>query len=1629
MDTNEYFAEIDKKVRIVYDVAEAARKKGFDPRDKVEIPLARSMAEKVVALISTLYPQLIGCGVDKRILELEKEYGKLDTTVAFKIAEEVAKQKFCKFASLLEAMNAGARIGFAYVTLGVVSSPIEGLTDLKIGKTRNDKEYIIAYFSGPIRSAGTTATCTGLMIIDYLRELFGYEKYDPTEEEIKRYVIENYDYHERITNLQYLPTVEEIEFLAKNLPIQIAGEPTEKREVSNYKNLARVDTNFIRGGMCLTFSEGLAQKAAKGLRLLNSAKKNGIKSTGWDFLAEYIEIHKKRDKGKTDSSPTYIQDLVAGRPVFGHPSRSGSFRFRYGRARGTGFSAVAIHPATMEITDRFIAIGTQLKTEKPIKGCAISSCDTIEPPIVKLFNGSVKKINTREQAKILYPDVEEIIYLGDILFCFGDVLNRNQDLIKSGYVEEWWKLELEEKGGCLAPMEGVPSNEGNVSFEKAVELSEKFEIPFYPKFIYYWTQISNEQFLGLIDWLKNSEIKSGKIIFPYYQSVQEKFALGKRALELLGVEHEATIEHVVLNKTDTKSLLLNLGIEIDINDKDILFKDFIDKEKYNLLGKGVLEIINSFSKFIIKDKAGDFIGSRMGRPEKAKLRKLTGSPHVLFPVGKEGGRLRSVQAACETGVVKSTFPLYYCEKCKKETIYFICEECGSKCEKMYYCPECKQKFFKKVCPEHGKGLSYCSRNLDINYHFKKAVDKLGLVKEEIPLLIKGVRGTSSANHAMEDLAKGMLRALFNLQVNKDGTIRYDATELPLTHFKPKEIFVSVEKLKEIGYTKDIYKKDLENDEQILELKPHDIVIPCSPESLDERADDIFIKIANFIDLLLVKFYRLKPYYNVRKREDLIGKLGVCMAPHNCAGVVCRIIGFSNTQGLLASPYMHAAIRRDCFDYDTYIPIKKEGNWKIVKIGEMVESLNPCNIVDNFGTKEKKVNNFETIGFDKNLREFKINNFTKHTKISMLEIKTKLGKKIKVTENHKFFIEKGVKRASDLLIGDKLQLPIKINISERDIKQINLLELLKDEDLMVRKIKRVVDKITEKQKNNLLNKLNISKKQFMNYQLRDSYPANFVLELDDKTKKKIFFTGKIAAKRDNIEVPILIELGDELLEIIGLYVAEGFSRSIKGEKGLNQVYISASEQKIREFIKKTMKKSFKLIPTEKKQDRVTFSSKILYLFFSKILESGKNAREKRIPYLFLNLPLKRLACVLRGYFEGDGSADKKGRRVSCDSVSGGLLYDLEFCLARFGIFAKRYEYKKEPGPKVREFYIRKNRKIPKFKITKLIIGSDFIDNFYKIGFLSEKKNKILRNCKRIKNRGMNIKKDENFVYDSIISIKKLGKKESYCLNIDSENHFVMANSILTKNCDGDEMAVMLLLDVLLNFSREFLPGHRGGTQDAPLVLNARIDAGEVDDQILDFELVSEYPLELYRLSEQRKHSSEVKITTVKTRLKENKDPFVNINFTHDTTDFNKGVLCSSYKKLGTMAEKVQHQMELVEKLRGVDTSDVARLIIERHFIRDTRGNLRKFSMQQFRCVSCNEIIRRPPLTGVCPKCSGKIIFTIHEGGIKKYMGLATELVNKYNLSPYLKQSLELTQRYIDSVFGRELEKQEALEKWF
>ncbi|MBI4140902.1 DNA polymerase II large subunit, partial [Candidatus Woesearchaeota archaeon] len=280
----EYFDKIITEVNTTYAIATEARKKNKDPTTNVEISLAKNMAERVVGLISVIAPQIANSGVVERIIELEKQYAALDWRVALKIAEEVAQQKFCKFKDQHEAIDVGIRTGFAYVTVGVVSSPLDGIVNIDIKKRLDGRgEYFCINFAGPIRNAGGTAAAVSLIIADYIRNIFGYDVYDPNEEEIKRAMTEMQDYRDKVAPRQYFPSWEEHEFVMTHIPVEVGGEPSEQIEVSNYKNLPRVPTNFIRSGFALIMTECIPLKAPKVWKQLSQWGKE-FKLEQWFFL-------------------------------------------------------------------------------------------------------------------------------------------------------------------------------------------------------------------------------------------------------------------------------------------------------------------------------------------------------------------------------------------------------------------------------------------------------------------------------------------------------------------------------------------------------------------------------------------------------------------------------------------------------------------------------------------------------------------------------------------------------------------------------------------------------------------------------------------------------------------------------------------------------------------------------------------------------------------------------------------------------------------------------------------------------------------------------------------------------------------------------------------------------------------------------------------------------------------------------------------------------------------------------------------------------------------------------------------------------------------------------------------------
>ncbi|MEM1588807.1 MAG: DNA polymerase II large subunit, partial [Candidatus Bathyarchaeia archaeon] len=878
-----YVENLERRLEELYAICLKARAKGLDPSQEPECKIARDMADLVEGLVG---PK----GVAARIRELSQKLPREE--LAFKIAEEIVYGKFGHMEPEAAAEQA-VRTALAILTEGLTAAPVQGVAQVKIKTNPDRTKYLAIYFAGPIRSAGGTDQALTLVIGDFIRRLLGLDRYKPTDEEIARFIEEIRLYERSVSRFQYHVSDAELWKALNWLPVEVNGTETDPVEVSSYRNLPRVETNRVRGGALRVVNDGVVGRASKVWAIV---EKLGIQ--GWDWLKDIRKMSEKKSAG-------FMDDVVAGRPIFSFPSRHGGFRLRYGRSRNTGLTAVGVHPATMLILQGFIAVGTQLRLELPGKGGIAVPVDFLEPPIVKLRDGSVVKV-TLENFSGVKDQIDKILFLGDILVSFGDFLYQGKNLVPAGYAEEWWAEDLQKAvnvdfGGDLektAAYVGVQYErlQGFVkdpftnkpSFAEAAKIALKMKVPLHPAFTHFWPSLDSiEKLRRLRLWLLKSNVEydgeyAHRIIGEFDEEV-------KKAFETICLPHKVSNGRIVIEGDNASTLAFCLGHRqpnVELSDSDT-----------------ILDAIKKISGVVLRDKAPTFVGARMGRPEKAKRREMKPLVHVLFPVGLAGGSQRDVVEACKVGSIFVEIARLKCPKCGEYSVKAKCLACGSEAVLEHACPRCGRVLNGSwECPVcKVPAVPYGKRAIDVKKLLEDVCSSLGV---SMPKILKGVKGLTNETKMPEILEKGVLRAKYDLSVYKDGTIRFDATNAPLTHFKPIEIGVSVEKLVQLGYHYDIYGNPLTSPEQICELKVQDVVVPV-------KCAEYFVRVANFLDELLVKVYGLPSYYNVKQIEDLVGHLIVGLAPHTSVGILGRIIGFTNLNVCYAHPLWHSAKRRDC----------------------------------------------------------------------------------------------------------------------------------------------------------------------------------------------------------------------------------------------------------------------------------------------------------------------------------------------------------------------------------------------------------------------------------------------------------------------------------------------------------------------------------------------------------------------------------------------------------------------------------------------------------------------------------------------------------------------------------------------
>ncbi len=889
-----YFAALSDEISRLFSVARRARATGKDVSLDVEVALGNTLPDRISALFES------GEIGERVSYWLDRGLDKLG--VAFRVAGEIVSGEIPASPPDRERLaELAVRVGLAVVTDATVSAPIEGLNSVRIKRRSGGPEYLAVYYNGPIRTAGGTEGAVSVLLADYARQKLGIPPYEPTRAEVDRYV-EEIALYRREVHLQYNSTPEEIREAAGNVPVEVTGPPTERVEVSANRDLPGVESNRVRGGAMLVLNDCIIQKRRKLAKIVSRLERElDFDGSRWRWLSRESGGRGPEVSGSgcpaVVPSYKYMKDAVVGRPVLAHPSRSGGFRLRYGHARNTGLASVGIHPATMVILEGFVGVGTQVRMERPGKSAVVMPVDSIEGPVVLLKDGTVVRVDSEELAEEIADSVQEVLHLGDVLIGFGEFLENNHPLLPSGWTEEWWAAEVaaaSAERGEEPPRYALPPYP-HPKADEAIEISLRLGVPLHPRWTYFWHDITVPELARLVSALADGRVEGESLLLRGDGGIKD-------ILERLGVPHSVRDGWLVVSGDDSRALLASLGGGAKT----------VDPSRY--AENDALGALNDISPFRIMPKAPVRVGMRVGRPEKAKARSMRPAVNALFPLGLLKGHSRQMSVALRGGgTVRVQIAMRRCPSCGKKTPLYTCVRCGVRTERLLRCSVCGAEVPEGGrCPSHPAAplLSRSEETLDVRSVLSEAAEDLGGKFHAND--VRGVKKLMNASASPEPLQKALIRSSRGLFIFKDGTIRFDATNASLTHFRPSEVGTPLEKLREMGYRTDYLGNPLEREDQLLELKVQDVVLPRS-------AAEYLYKVSKYVDDLLEHFYGLPRYYNLESPDDLVGHVVFTISPHTFVANAARVIGFTDADVAFAHPYLHAAKRRNVDgDEDSFI---------------------------------------------------------------------------------------------------------------------------------------------------------------------------------------------------------------------------------------------------------------------------------------------------------------------------------------------------------------------------------------------------------------------------------------------------------------------------------------------------------------------------------------------------------------------------------------------------------------------------------------------------------------------------------------------------------------------------------------
>jgi len=317
-----------------------------------------------------------------------------------------------------------------------------------------------------------------------------------------------------------------------------------------------------------------------------------------------------------------------------------------------------------------------------------------------------------------------------------------------------------------------------------------------------------------------------------------------------------------------------------------------------------------------------------------------------------------------------------------------------------------------------------------------------------------------------------------------------------------------------------------------------------------------------------------------------------------------------------------------------------------------------------------------------------------TDAACYELRTRYGRSIRVTGHHSVFVEgpdgQPVPReVKSLRRGDRVAVARRIDVPVRDRREVSLYDAWRYAegdpwDLCVeapglgelawQQRFDLFGLLASERRNNGPNWRNGAWTNIIRMRRTDRVPLQALRRLGQAPPDGALVRIRHAGR--TVPLPATIEITDDVLWLLGLWVAEGSSY----ERGKSAFLTISGDRALLDRAETVVRRAFGLhvvrAPASRDRASAIFVHSTLLLRLLDYL--GFDDNRKRIPGWVLGLPLSRLKWFLEGYREGDGvhSGAKlaAGIRHEFSTVHDELKDDLIVALARFGLVPSigRYE---------------------------------------------------------------------------------------------------------------------------------------------------------------------------------------------------------------------------------------------------------------------------------------------------------------------------------------------------------------------